>query len=111
MPKYLVTGTYTAEGLRGLQTDKASGRRRALKKAVAGLGGKLESIHYCFGEDDVVIIVDMPSNASAAAVSIAAASSGVVRVKVSPLLTVDEVDEALEMAPTYRPPGVKGFGS
>lgn len=110
MPKFLVTGSYTAEGLKGLQTDKASGRRRALKKAISGLGGKLESIHYCFGDDDIVLIVDMPSNASAAAVSIAAASSGVVRVKLTPLLTVDEVDEALEISPTYRPPGVKGFG-
>jgi uncharacterized protein with GYD domain len=110
MPKFLVTGSYTAEGLQGLQTDKATGRRRALKKAVASLGGKLESMYFSFGDDDIVVLVDMPSNASAAAVSIAAASSGVVRVKSTPLLTVEEVDEALELAPTYRPPGVKGFG-
>ena len=29
MPKYLIQASYTAEGLKGLQKDKASGRRTA----------------------------------------------------------------------------------
>jgi hypothetical protein len=29
MPKYLIEASYTAEGLRGLQKDKASGRKQA----------------------------------------------------------------------------------
>jgi len=29
MPKYLISASYTAEGLKGLQHDKASGRQRA----------------------------------------------------------------------------------
>ena len=108
MPKYLVSGSYTAEGLQGLQKDKASGRRRALKKAVSGLDGKLEAFYYCFGADDVIVIADMPNNVSAAAISLAASSSGLVRTQTTPLLTVDEVDQALEMTTAYRPPGAKG---
>ena len=34
MPKYLIEASYTAEGLRGLQKDKASGRKQAVTKLV-----------------------------------------------------------------------------
>lgn len=108
MPKYMVAGTYSPEGLQGLQKDKASGRRRVLKKAVAGLGGKLESIHYSFGGDDVYCIADMPNNVSAAALSVAASASGLVSVSTTALLTVDEMDEALAMTTDYVAPGEKG---
>ncbi len=39
MPKYLVSATYNADGLAGLQKDTASGRQKMLKKAIKGLGG------------------------------------------------------------------------
>jgi uncharacterized protein with GYD domain len=105
MPKYLISGSYTAEGLRGLQKDKASGRRQAVTAAVEGLGGKLESIYYAFGQHDVHVIVDMPDNASMAAVGIAASAAGLVRVHTTALLTVEEVDQALAKNVSYRPPG------
>jgi uncharacterized protein with GYD domain len=41
MPKYLTLASYTAEGIKGLLKDKASGRKAAAIKAVKGLGGKL----------------------------------------------------------------------
>jgi uncharacterized protein with GYD domain len=107
MSKFLVSGTYTPEGLQGLQEDKASGRRRILKKVIAGLGGKLESIHFSFGGDDVYVLIDMPNNVSVAALSVAASSSGLVSVTTTPLLTVDEMDEALSMATGYVAPGEK----
>jgi uncharacterized protein with GYD domain len=56
MPKYLMQASYTAEGLKGLQKDKASGRRTAVASAVETLGGKLEATYYCFGQDDVIVI-------------------------------------------------------
>ena len=49
MPKYLLKASYTAEGLRGLQRDKASGRKATVTQAVEGLGGKIESFYYTFG--------------------------------------------------------------
>lgn len=107
VPKYLVQGRYTVEGLQGLKKDKASGRRRSLKKALAGLGGKLESIHYCLGDDDVVIIAEMPDSIAAAAISLAASASGLVTTRTTALLTVEEVDSALAMESGYRPPGAK----
>lgn len=105
MPKFLIHGTYSAEGLKGLQKDKASGRRRALTSAIEALGGKMESFYYTLGAEDVVVVVDVPSTAAVAAMSIAASSSGLVRVSTTPLLTVEEVDEALGIATAYRAPG------
>ena len=61
MPKYLVQASYTTEGLKGLQKDKASGRKGAVSKAIEGLGGKLEAIYFAFGADDVVVIFDLRS--------------------------------------------------
>ncbi len=62
MPKYLISASYTAEGLRGLQRDKASGRRRAVATAVEGVGGKVECFYNALGPDDAYVIVDLPDN-------------------------------------------------
>ena len=45
MPKYLIQASYTAEGLKGLQKDKASGRRTTVAKAVEAAGGKVEAFY------------------------------------------------------------------
>jgi uncharacterized protein with GYD domain len=105
MPKYLIQASYTPEGLKGLMKDKGSGRKAAVDKLLASIGGKVESFYYSFGENDVVIIADVPDNASAAALAIATTSSGLVRIKTTPLLTIEETDKALQKSVTYRGPG------
>jgi uncharacterized protein with GYD domain len=105
MPKYLVHARYTAEGLRGLIKDMASGRKAAVQKALKGLGGKLESMYYCFGKDDVILITDLPDNTAAAAMSIAVGASGLVDLQVTPLLTIEEIDKAVTLKSAYRAPG------
>jgi uncharacterized protein with GYD domain len=97
--------SYTSEGLKGLAKDKASGRKAAIQAAVKAAKGKLECFYYAFGSDDVVLIVDMPDNLSAAAISLVAGASGAVNLKTTPLLTVDEVDQALALPSKYRAPG------
>ena len=67
MPKYMYQAKYSVEGYRGLLKDTPSGRRKAVELAVQTLGGKVESFHYCFGSDDVVVILEMPDNITAAA--------------------------------------------
>jgi len=105
MPKYLIEAAYTAEGLRGLQKDKASGRRQALLKAVESLEGKVEAFYFSMGDRDVVVIVEAPDAVSVAALSLAASATGLVRVRTTALLTVEEVDRALEKKHSYRGPG------
>lgn len=105
MSKYLVTGNYTAEGLRGLAKDTASGRKAAVEAALKAMGGKLESFYYAFGDTDVFVVCDFPDNVSAAALSLAASASGLVKTTITPLLTVEEVDAALRKTVGYRAPG------
>lgn len=105
MPKYLLQASYTTEGIQGLVRDSASGRRADVQVAVKSLGGKVEAFYYAFGQDDVVMIVDLPDNVTAAAVGLNTSGSGAVRVRTTPLLTVEEVDQALEIEMQYRAPG------
>ncbi|MEV0691577.1 GYD domain-containing protein [Streptomyces sp. NPDC050388] len=105
MPKFLIQATYTSEGTKGLLKDGASGRRAAVDQVVTGLGGKVEAMYFAFGEDDTVIIVDLPDAVSMAAVSLAVKASGALQTRATPLLTLDEIDEATRREVTFRAPG------
>jgi uncharacterized protein with GYD domain len=102
---YLIHAKYTAEGIQGLVSDSASGRRADVQAAVKTLGGKVEAFYYAFGDDDAVAILDLPNNTTAAALSLSMSRSGAVRVRTTPLLTVEEMDRALEIRTDYRAPG------
>jgi uncharacterized protein with GYD domain len=105
MPKYLIQARYTKEGIQGLVKDSASGRRADVQAALKSLGGKVEAFYYSFGPDDAIIIVDLPDNIAAAASSLTTLATGAVQVRTTPLLTVEEVDKAMELHMQYRPPG------
>jgi len=105
MPKFLVEATYSAEGFKGLAKDKLSGRKTAIAQALKKLGGKLDALYLCLGEDDLILIADLPDHVSAAALSSAACASGMARTKTKLLLTVAEADEALSKSVSYRAPG------
>ena len=105
MAKYLIQATYSAEGFKGVAKDKASGRKAALEKALASVGGKLDAIYYAFGDCDVVLIVDAPDNATVAAIGMAACSTGLARTSTTPLLTVAEADQAIQKSVKYSGPG------
>ena len=107
MAKYLLQASYTTEGLKGLLKDGGSKRRAAAEETVKGLGGKLEAFYFAFGDHDAYVIVDVPDNVSATAVSLAVNASGAVRVKTAVLLTPEEVDQATKKTVHYRPPGHK----
>ena len=107
MPKFLVEAQYSSAGLEGLVADGAAKRQRDAKAAFKSLGGKLETFYFALGNNDIVGIVDFPDAASAAAASILTGSTGLVKIKTTALLTVQEADEGIEKAKgaRYRPPG------
>jgi uncharacterized protein with GYD domain len=105
MPKYLIQGRYTPEGLKGLAKDKASGRNAAVQAGLKSVNGKLESLYFALGSDDVVLIVDAPDNIAVAAVSLSVGATGLVNIRSTPLLTVDEVDQALALPIKLRGAG------
>jgi uncharacterized protein with GYD domain len=105
MAKYLITASYSADGLKGLQKDKASGRRDAVRQACESVGGKLEAYYFAFGENDVISIVDLPDNVAASALSLAVSATGIVRTRTTTLLTVEEVDKSLAATVRFRRAG------
>jgi uncharacterized protein with GYD domain len=105
MAKYLIHASYTADGLKGLQRDKASGRQQAVRQALESVGGRLESMYYALGEDDVVIIADLPDNVAVSALSLGVSATGFVRTRTTALLTIEETDRALAASMNYRKPG------
>jgi len=105
MPKFLVEVSYTAEGLKGLQRDKAAGRMTAVKSALKAVDGQLEALYWCLGERDAIAVLDLPDTAAAAALATAISASGSVRTKTTPLLTAAELDAALQKSIDYRAPG------
>ena len=105
MPKFLVEVSYTAEGLKGLQRDKAAGRTAAVRSALKAVDGQLEALYWCLGERDAIAVLDLPDTAAAAALATAISASGSVRTKTTPLLTAAELDAALQKGIDYRAPG------
>jgi len=105
MPKFLIKANYTAQGMKGLHKEKASGREKAIATACAALGGKLDAVYYALGDDDVFAIVDLPSHLHVASLCVVAGASGMVSTRTVPLLTVAEMDKALGEGANYRPPG------
>ncbi|MEU6272690.1 GYD domain-containing protein [Streptomyces populi] len=105
MPKFLIQARYTPEGAKGVIGEGASGRRAAVEQVVAGLGGTVEAMYFSFGEDDFVCILDFPDAVSMAAVSLRVKASGALHTRATPLLTLDEIDEAVRREVAFRPPG------
>ncbi len=105
MGKYLFQATYTSEGAKGLARVGGSARRASIEKTIAGLGGKVESFYYAFGDVDAYTIADLPDHESAAAFALAVNQGGAASVKTIVLMTVKQVDKAVKMAVAYKAPG------
>lgn len=107
MPHYMIQVAYTAEAWANLVKNPQD-RIKAVTPAVEKLGGKVEVGYLAFGEYDIVVIVEMPDNASAAALAIAFSAGGALKAaKTTPLLTTQEGIDAMKKAPAtgYRPAG------
>jgi uncharacterized protein with GYD domain len=105
MPSYLIQASYTVEALQAL-IKKPQDRSAIVAKAVENLGGTLTGLWLSFGDQDIVALVEMPNNVSAAAMSLAIAAGGALKsTKTTPLLTVAQGMSALKKAGTsgYTP--------
>lgn len=105
MPKFLVVADYTTEGAKGIQSKGGSARVAAVKEAIEGLGGTLESFYFAFGAHDAYVTADLPDNGTAAALAVAVNATGGAAVETIVLLTAEEVDAAAQKSVGYRAPG------
>ena len=98
MPHYLLQASYNPEAWSALSREPED-RTEAIKPVVERLGGKVLAGYLSFGDFDIVAIVEMPTDISAAAYAIASAGGGAVRIhKTTPLLTPEEGRMAMQLA-------------
>ena len=112
MAHYLLQVGYTPETWKAL-VHNPQDRSEAITGAVEKLGGKVERFWMAFGEYDVVGVVDMPDNVSAAAFAMAISAGGACKnIKTTPLMSTKEGIEAMRKAATcgYTPAKAKAAG-
>jgi uncharacterized protein with GYD domain len=110
MSYYMIQAAYTPQAW-GAMIKKPEDRSKAIGALAKKLGGKLVSLYHSFGDYDVVVIIDVPGNVNAAAMSLAAYSGGHLKSLVTtPLMTVSETVSAARKAGGVRfaTPGKKG---
>ena len=105
MTKYLFEANYVGEGIKGLMRE---GERSAVMRSStpsnpwedrSNASTTLSGSGTCWG------VFEVPAPADAAALSLMINSSGSVNVRLKPLLTPEDLDDAAKKTPTYRPPG------
>jgi uncharacterized protein with GYD domain len=123
MSFYLIQYSYTPEAWRALVTGTAErDRHKAVERLLNRHGGRFPRLTFdgdppivvmdkfvAFGESDVIAIVYFPDNQRAAAFAMSVLAGGAVRsFTTTPLLTLEEAIQSMEMAgsafATYMPP-------
>ena len=107
MPLYMSQVGYTSEAVAAL-TRNPEERADVFERLLEGMGGRLISFYYSFGEYDGVIIFEAPDEGTAAAVVLAAVSPGHIKaIKTTTLLSVENAMEAMRKAGdvSFRRPG------
>src|SRR5262245_12042111 len=109
MARYLLQVAYTPEAW-SAQLKNPQNRLEIVNLLIQPLGGRFESAYMAFGEYDIVAVMELPDNVSAAALSMVVSAGGACKsIKTTPLMTIEEGMQAMrkgaEAAPSYRPPG------
>src|SRR6266849_2425291 len=98
MALYMVQAAYTAEAMATMAKNPQD-RSVPVRELVQKLGGRLISLYFCFGEYDVVVLVELPDDTAATAVAMAAVSPGHLKAyKTTKLFTIEETMEAMRKA-------------
>ena len=107
MARYLLQANYTQQALAGLVSNPED-RSGVIKTLVEGVGGKVITFDYCFGEFDIVGVFEMPDDTAMASVVMAVGASGAVtNLRTTVLIPTADGFAAAQKAKeiSYRPPG------
>jgi len=99
MPLYMYQAAYAPESW-AAQLKNPQNRADTVGRAVCeAVGGKLIGSWYCFGEYDLMIIVDVPDAQSMAAIALAIAAGGAAKsARTTVLMSGDEAVAAMTKA-------------
>ena len=77
MPLYMYQASYSAEAIKTL-VNNPQDRSGAAKAAIEANGGTMVGAWMAFGQDDIVVIADMPDDESMAGVAFAVTAAGAI---------------------------------
>ena len=107
MVKMYIMGKYTEKAFQGFLKDPTTDRRIAVEKLTSAAGGKMLSMDIVRGSYDFIVVAEMESFDSFAAIKLAVESSGAVK----DLVTLEAMDlnsaakKAGELTGSYKAPG------
>jgi len=105
MARFMFIARYASDGAKGVAAAGGTARRSAIEKMAAGLGGRVETFDFAFGEDDVFTVLELPDNKTAAAAALTINSTTKTSVRTVVLMTPEEIDAAAQQTVDYAPPG------
>ena len=79
MAKMYIMGKYTEKAFQGFLKDPTTDRKAAVEKLTNAAGGKMLSMDIVRGSYDFIVVAEMPSFETFAAVKLAVESSGAVK--------------------------------
>ena len=108
MAQFLFQVAYTSDSW-ATQVHQHGNVLERIQPLIDGCHGNVIGCYYAFGDYDLVLLADFPSDEEAAAFSLAATAGGSVKaLKTTPLLTIDQgimaMKRADEAGRNYHPP-------
>jgi len=102
--RYLVRAVLTADGLKNLQKQPPTALKAGVAKFLESVGGKLEFWYFDYGEATVYAVNYYPDEIAAATAQLSTNAAGFAHVKIRPLLSAEEMDQAVAKWPPVRVP-------
>lgn len=108
MPLYMYQVAYTAESM-AAQMKKPQDRIKTVAKTAAeSIGGKLINGWYCFGDYDLILVLELPDNEAMTAIAVAVAAGGAVKAAKTTVLmsgaeAVAGMKKASDVGKIYKP--------
>ncbi|MDJ0637556.1 MAG: GYD domain-containing protein [Paracoccaceae bacterium] len=75
MSFYLFQGKYSTASIKAMVANPQD-REKEAGKLIDALGGKLHHLFFCFGEDDVIALIEAPDDEAMAACALVVGASG-----------------------------------
>ncbi len=98
MPFYLFKGKYSTNSIKSMVANPQD-REKEAGKLIEALGGKLHHLFFCFGEEDVIALIEAPDDKTMAAGALVVGASGSMSGgATTKLMTSAEAMEAMKMA-------------
>ena len=91
MPIFLMFGRYTADGIKGISSERTDKARDLIREK----GGKVVSMYAVMGEHDLVFTIDFPGADEAMAASVALYKLTGIHFTTSPVVDVEQFDKLM----------------